>query len=221
MRNITLSGRGWSRFRTMPLMASDPSTSSRTPQTVEVPLAKGLEHTRDEWEAATAAVLRKSRRLGEEAPDAEVWAKLSTSTLDGITVAPLGTPSLSADLPDGGLPGQAPFTRGTTATRELDGWDVRAWFTDPDVERTARDVVTDLENGVNSLWISAGTGGVPIDALATILEPVFVDLAAVVLDAPFEPLEAAQALVAVIADKGVTAAPGTSLGADPLGRRLP
>lgn len=191
-------------------MASDGST-------VEVPLSKGLEHTRDEWEAAAAAVLRKSRKLGEEAPDADVWTKLSTSTLDGITVAPLGTPTLSADLPDGGLPGQAPFTRGTSATRELDGWDVRAWFTDPDAERTARDVVTDLENGVNSLWISAGSGGVPIDALAAILEPVFVDLAAVVIDAPFEPLEAAQALAAVITDKGVTAAPGTSLGADPLG----
>ena len=194
----------------MPLMASDGSTA-------EVPLSKGLEHTREEWEKAAAAVLRKSRKLGEDAADAEVWAKLSTTTLDGITVAPLGTPALSADLPDGGLPGQAPFTRGSTATRELDGWDVRAWFTDPDAERTARDVVADLENGVNSLWISAGSGGVPIDALATILEPVFVDLAAVALDAPFEPVEAAQALAAVIADKGVTAAPGTSLGADPLG----
>lgn len=194
----------------MPLMASDGSTA-------EVPLSEGLEHTREEWEKAAAAVLRKSRKLGEEAADAEVWAKLSTTTLDDITVAPLGTPDLSADLPDGGLPGQAPFTRGSVATRELEGWDVRAWFTDPDAERTARDVVADLENGVNSLWISAGTGGVPIDALATVLEPVFVDLAAIVLDAPFEPVEAAQALAAVLKDKGVTAAPGTSFGIDPIG----
>jgi methylmalonyl-CoA mutase len=194
----------------MPLMAPDPSA-------VDVPLSQGLEHSLDEWERATAAVLRKSRRLSDDADDSEVWATLATTTLDGISVTPLGTPSLSAELPDGGLPGQAPFTRGATATRELDGWDVRAWFTDPDVERTARDVVTDLENGVNSLWISAGTGGVPIDALATILEPVFVDLAAVVIDAPFEPLEAARALAAVIADKGVAPARGTSFGADPIG----
>ncbi|KAA1379716.1 methylmalonyl-CoA mutase family protein [Aeromicrobium fastidiosum] len=198
-------------------MASDPSTSSGTPVTIEVPLSQGLEHTQDEWESATAAVLRKSRRLSDDADPGEVWGTLATTTLDGISVTPLGTPALSADLPDGGLPGQAPFTRGATATRELDGWDVRAWFTDPDAERTARDVVTDLENGVNSLWISAGTGGVPIDALAAILEPVFVDLAAVVVDAPFEPLEAARALAAVIADKGVEAAAGTSLGADPIG----
>ena len=201
----------------MPPMASDPSTSSGNPVTVEVPLSQGLEHSQDEWEKATAAVLRKSRRLADDADDSQVWAELATTTLDGISITPLGTPALTAGLDDGGLPGQAPFTRGATATRELDGWDVRAWYTDPDVERTARDVVTDLENGVNSLWISAGTGGVPVDALATVLEPVFVDLAAVTLDAPFEPLEAARALAAVIADKGVTAAPGTSFGADPIG----
>lgn len=194
----------------MPPMASDGSA-------VEVPLSAGLEHTQDEWEAATAAVLRKARKLTEDAPDSDVWAKLSTTTLDDIAVTPLGTPALSADLPDSGLPGQAPFTRGATSTRELDGWDVRAWFTDPDAERTAKDVVTDLENGVNSLWISVGTGGVPVDALAQILEPVFIDLAAVVIDAPFEPVAAARALVDVINDKGVSAAPGTSLGADPLG----
>lgn len=201
----------------MPPMASDSSTSPGTPATVEVPLSEGLEHTQDEWEAATAAVLRKSRRLADDADDSEVWARLATTTLDGISVTPLGTPALSADLGDGGLPGQAPFTRGATATRELDGWDVRAWFTDPDVTRTARDVVTDLENGVNSLWISAGSGGVPVDGLATVLEPVFVDLAPTVLDAPFEPLEAARALAAVIADKGVAPAPGTSFGVDPIG----
>ncbi len=201
----------------MPPMASDPSTSSAHPVTVEVPLSQGLEHTQDEWEKATAAVLRKSRRLADDADDGDVWSTLATTTLDGIAITPLGTPTLSAGLGDGGLPGQAPFTRGASATRELDGWDVRAWFADPDVERTARDVVTDLENGVNSLWISAGTGGVPIDALAAVLEPVFVDLAAVTLDAPFEPVEAARALAAVIADKGVQAAPGTSFGVDPIG----
>ncbi|WP_297779658.1 methylmalonyl-CoA mutase family protein [Aeromicrobium sp.] len=194
-------------------MSSDGSTP-------DVQLSEGLEHTLDEWEKAAAAVLRKSRKLADDAPDTDVWSRLGTTTLDGIAVTPLGTPSLSAGLPDGGLPGQAPFTRGSTATRELDGWDVRAWFTDPDPERTAKDVVTDLENGVNSLWLSLGTGGVPIDALATVLEPVFVDLAAIVIDAPFEPVEAAQALADVIADKAVTAAPGTSLGADPIGATL-
>lgn len=193
----------------MPLMASDGS--------VDVPLSKGLEHTQDEWEKAAAAVLRKTRRLDDDAPDSDVWSALGTTTLDGISVSPLGTPRLSQDLPDGGLPGQAPFTRGSAASRELEGWDVRAWFADPDAERTANDVVTDLENGVNSLWLSVGPGAIPAEALATILEPVFVDLAAVVLDAPHDPVEAASALVDILAERSVTPAAATSLGGDPLG----
>ncbi|WP_201299582.1 methylmalonyl-CoA mutase family protein [Aeromicrobium sp. 9AM] len=191
-----------------------------TDGTVDVPLSEGLEHTQDEWEQATAAVLRKARKLADDAPDSEVWSKLATTTLDGITVTPLGTPDLTRDVADGGLPGQAPFTRGSAAASELDGWDVRAWFADPDAERTAKDVVTDLENGVNSLWLSVGGGAIPVDALATILEPVFLDLAAVVLDAPTEPLAAARALAGVLEDKAVTAAHGTSFGADPLGATL-
>ena len=71
----------------MPLMASD--------GTVDVPLSKGLEHTQDEWEQATAAVLRKARQLADDAPDSDVWSTLATTTLDGITVTPLGTPALT------------------------------------------------------------------------------------------------------------------------------
>ncbi len=184
---------------------------------IEVDLADGISHETSEWEKATAAVLRKSRRLAEDAPDSDVWKVLATTTLDGISVTALGTAELAADLPDPGLPGQAPFTRGSAATRELEGWDVRAWFADPDVERTRQDVVTDLENGVNSLWISIGSAGIPIDSLTTILEPVFLELAPVVLDAPAEPVAAAQALAAIIADRDITAAPGTSFGVDPIG----
>jgi methylmalonyl-CoA mutase len=191
-------------------MASDPGA-------IEVLLAEGTEHSVDEWENATATVLRKSRLLADDAPDTDVWSVLGTKTLDGITVTPLGTPALTEDLPDDTLPGQAPFTRGAAASRDLDGWDIRAWFADPDAERTAADVVTDLENGVNSLWLTVGDGAIAVDALPTILEPVFLDLAAVVLEAPTVPLEAAQALAALIEDRGVRPAPGTSLGTDPLG----
>ena len=180
-------------------------------------LAENLDADVSEWEKATAAVLRKAKRLADDAPDSDVWTELAHQTLDGITVTPLGTPALTHDLADPGLPGQAPFTRGASATRELDGWDIRSWFTDPDVDVTADHVVTDIENGVNSLWLAVGDGAIAADSLARILEPVFVDLAPVVLDAPDAPLEAARALDAVIADKSVDPAPGTNYGADPIG----
>ena len=199
----------------MPLMA----TESPAPQ---VALAEGTAHTVVEWEKAAAAGLRKSHRLADDALDGEVWAKLAQKTLDGIDIAPLGTPELCAGLADPGLPGQAPFTRGTAAARELRAWDIRSHFIDPDTSITTGHVMTDLENGVNSLWLSVGTGAIAIDALPVILDKVLLDLAAVVLDAPHEPLEAAQAFAALaksraIKDKRIEVHPGTNLGADPIG----
>ena len=199
----------------MPLMA----TESPAP---EVALAEGATHTVAEWEKATAAVLRKSHRLADVAPDDDVWAKLTQKTLDGIDIAPLGTPGLCAGLADPGLPGQAPFTRGTTAAGELQAWDIRSHFTDPDVALTTGHVMTDLENGVNSLWLNLGTGAIAIDALPGILDKVFPDLASIVLDAPHEPIEAAEAFASliknrVVKDKGIEVHPNTNLGADPIG----
>lgn len=177
-----------------------------------VPLAEGIDHDLAEWEKATAAVLRKTRRLSEDAPDADVWTKLSTTTLDGLTVTPLGIPDLLADLPETGLPGQAPYTRGSgTADPDLAGWDIRGWFTDP--ATTADAVTNELENGVNSLWLTVGERGLAVDRLAEILEPVFLDLAPVVLDAPDDPVAAAEAFLAVVEDRAVTPHPLTNLGA--------
>ena len=191
-------------------MVSDPGV-------VPVLLAEDVEVDVADWEKATAEVLRKAKRLADDAPDHDVWSVLAHETLDGISITPLGTPALTAELPEPGLPGQAPFTRGSAVTRELDGWDIRAWFTDPDADVTAEHVVTDIENGVNSLWLAVGEGSIPVDALARVLEPVYVDLAPVVLDAPDAPLEAARALDAVIDDKSVDPAHGTNYGADPIG----
>jgi methylmalonyl-CoA mutase len=184
---------------------------------VHVALADEPSFTAADWEAATAAVLRKLRRLADDAPDADVWSALTHTTLDGLAITPLGTPAV--DVPAPGLPGSAPFTRGAgvAGNAELDGWDVRAWFADPDVDLTVDHVHTDLENGVNSLWLAVGDGAVPSSSLSTVLERVFVDLAPVILDAPDAPLEAAQALDAVLADKAVTPAEGTNYGADPIG----
>ncbi|EFQ82542.1 putative methylmalonyl-CoA mutase, small subunit [Aeromicrobium marinum DSM 15272] len=198
-------------------MAAESSSVAPDPT---VPLADGLDATREQWEKATAAVLRKSRRLADDAPDGDVWTELTSTTLDGIAVSPLGTPAETADLPDPGLPGQAPFTRGTAAAREHQAWDIRAWFTDPDGDRTAEHVMTDLENGVNSLWLTVGPDGVDAADLPRILEPVFLDLAPVVLDAPHDPVAAAQVLVDVLADRGLTPAPSTNLGADPIGNAV-
>ena len=183
-------------------------------------LAGGREHSRAEGEAAAAAVLRKSGRMTAEDPDALVWDRLTRTTLDGVAIAPLGNAATIAELPETGLPGQAPYTRGRAVTRPQEGWDIRAHLADPDAELAAQAALTDLENGATSLWLVLGRGGIAVEDVPTVLEKVFVDLAPVALDAPSDPVRAAEALVAVLEDRGVPAAPGTSLGGDPVGAGL-
>jgi methylmalonyl-CoA mutase len=180
-------------------------------------LAGGEPHSREEWEKAAADVLRKTGRMKEGDADALVWSKLTRTTLDGIEISPLGTPLLVADVPEPGEPGVAPYTRGAVAGRADEGWDVRAHYADPDAEQTAKDVLTDLENGVTSLWVQVGETGIAATDLPTALKDVLLDLAPVVLDAPGDPVGAARAYADLLDEKGKDPAPGSSLGGDPIG----
>ena len=170
-------------------------------------LADGQEHSVAEWEKLAAAVLRKVRRLGEDDPDNAVWDELTRSTLDGIDIPPLGTPALVADLPD---PVRPP-ARG-------DGWDVRGLLADPDTSASNAAALTDLENGATSLWVQVGASGIDVAALSAVLKGVLLEVAAIVLDAPSDPLAAAQAFAEVAGGK--TLAAGTNLGVDPVGARI-
>ena len=151
-------------------------------------------HGRAEWEQAAAAVLRKARRLTDEDDDSAVWQKLTRTTLDGIGVTPLGTPDLLDDLQTSGRP-----------TRSGD-WDIRAHLSVTDAKAAHEEAMTDLENGVTSLWLRLAA-----DAdLDTLLDGVFLDLAPVVLDATDDPLAAARAFLAHAEDVELHA--GTNLG---------
>lgn len=183
--------------------------------TTAVPLGEGFEPDVRDWEAAAAAVLRKARKLDADAPDSQVWDALASTTLDGITVSALGTPT--AGLPEAGMPGQAPFTRGRTAGPAT--WDIRARFADPDPARTREHIAADLDGGVNSLWLTLGIGAIDHSDLPALLEPVYLDLAPVILEAPHDPVSAADTFAQLLSDRDVTPASGTNLGVDPLGAR--
>ncbi len=126
----------------------------------------------------------------------------------------------STTWPPTGRPGVAPYTRGREAQRPETGWDIRPTFAGPDAKATAEAVLTDLENGATSVWLELGEGGLEPGDLAAILEKVYVDLAPVVLSAPSDPVAAARALLAVLEERAVEPAPGTNLGADPVGDRV-
>jgi methylmalonyl-CoA mutase len=146
--------------------------------------------TRADWEAAAAAVLRRSRRLADDAPDSEVWQALTRTTYDGVPIPPLGVPG----------------PHGSVRPQRSGPWDIRTRNTgDHDAAQH------DLENGATSLWVDT-------DDLAGALAGVMLDLAPVILEAGTP--DRARALVAVADDHGTDLHPETNLGADPLGDRV-
>ncbi len=122
------------------------------------------------WEAATAAVLRKARRLGDDAPDSDVWAALSRTTLDGIDVAPIGQRSDLDGLTTSGRPSRT------------GAWDVRTQVEVVDAKAANEAVLQDLENGATSLALHLSEG--TEHDWAALLDGVLLDLAPVVLDRP-------------------------------------
>jgi len=139
--------------------------------------------SREQWQRLVEGVLAKSGKAGLSGPEAE--RALSTEVEDGLWVQPLYTAEDAA--PDPGLPGFAPFVRGDRAQGSaVSGWDVRQAHAHPDPQRTNDAVLTDLEHGVTSLWLTVGGPGLPVTSLGAALKGVYLDLAAVVLDAGAE-----------------------------------
>ncbi|MEU6985668.1 methylmalonyl-CoA mutase subunit beta [Streptomyces sp. NPDC046324] len=166
--------------------------------------------TREQWQRLVAGVLSKS---GKDVEGAAAEDALTTTLEDGLRVRPLYAAGDTAADP--GFPGFAPFVRsGRAEGNTLGGWDVRQRHTTAD----GGAVLTDLENGVTSLWLAVGEGGIPVSSLGQVLDGVYLDLAPVALDAGCEVEDAARELLRLYEERGVAkeAARG-SLGADPLG----
>lgn len=173
----------------------------------------------DAWVALVDQVLRRSGRIGEDAPAGAGVEKLTWLTPDGVRVPPLLT---AQDAPDVeiGVPGAAPFVRGGRAAGPVpDGWDVRQRHAESDPAAAREAIAADLDNGVSSIWLAIGEGGTAPADLPAVLADVYLDLAPVVLDGEGSDLGAAEFL-ALAAERGVDPAAllGT-LGLDPLGRR--
>jgi methylmalonyl-CoA mutase len=167
--------------------------------------------TRQQWQRLVAKVLGHADDPGD-APERE----LDTVTADGIEIAPLYV--ADDDRPGAGYPGQAPFTRGRTAAGHRTGWDIRQRHEHPDPAVARDQIMEDLEGGVSSLWLGLGEGQIPVGALPDVLAEVYLDLAAVVLDAGGQFAEAADVFLGAAARRGVPAGALTGcLGADPLG----
>ncbi|GAA4838331.1 methylmalonyl-CoA mutase family protein [Saccharopolyspora rosea] len=173
--------------------------------------------SREQWQAQVAKVLRRSGLIGDEAPPGPVEDVLASRTYDGIAVHPLYT----GTEVEPGMPGLAPFLRGSRPQGgAVGGWDVRQRHAHPDAAESNREILADLYNGVSSLWLVLGTGGLAVDDLADALEGVHLDMIGVVLDAGEDFPAAADTYLELAREQGVrpTALLGT-LGADPLSQQ--
>ncbi|MFJ6738819.1 methylmalonyl-CoA mutase family protein [Streptomyces sp. NPDC091279] len=163
----------------------------------------------EEWQQLVAGVLRKS---GREVTAEAAEAALSTPLEDGLTTRPLYTARDRAPAP--GLPGFAPYLRGSRPEgNTVSGWDVRQRHTIADNDA----VLTDLENGATSLWLTIGPNAIPLASLPEVLNGVHLDLAPIVLDAGAEVGPAASALLRLCTERRIPPElVHGNLGADPL-----
>ncbi|WP_214369472.1 methylmalonyl-CoA mutase family protein [Pseudonocardia sp. H11422] len=175
--------------------------------------------TAEEWSTLVDGVARKAGRIAQDAAAGAGVEKLTWSTPDAIRVRPLYTAEDTQAEP--GVPGRAPFVRGSRAAGYVpEGWDVRQRHADPDPETAKTAIMADLENGVTSVWLGAGPNGTAIADLPAVLADVYLDLAPLVLDAGPAAEEAAEAFLALAAERKIPAADLVgNLGLDPIGLR--
>jgi len=174
--------------------------------------------SRADWRELVTGVLRKSGALAEGS-DIAPESLLVSTTYDGIEIQPLYTAEDTE--PETGYPGLPPFVRGAKPEGSVGtGWDIRALHAQSDPRATNKAVLADLEGGVSSLWLRLGGDALPVESLADALNEVYVDLAAVTLDAGAEYEAAAEALLAVFAEREIPPSGAIgNVGADPIGLR--
>ncbi|GGN44344.1 methylmalonyl-CoA mutase [Streptomyces kronopolitis] len=187
-----------------------------TAESPELPLAAAFpDADREQWQRLVEGVLRKSGVT--EASGAAAEDALATGLQDGIRIRPLYTAEDGAAVP--GHPGFPPFVRaGRPEGTTVAGWDVRQQHVHTDPRRANESILADLENGVTSVWLTVGDGGVPVSGLEQALQGVYLDLAAVVLDAGADFAPAAEELLRLYTASGAALGEASgAMGADPLG----
>lgn len=177
---------------------------------------------RDTWMHAVRQVLVRGRGDADDDEVRRLFARvLETPTYDdGVTLQPLYTADDAPSAGSEGLPGFAPFTRGSAPLAPAATWDVRQIVAvrggGADAAGRAAD---ELENGAVSVMLDLRHADT-IDAalLDRVLEGVVLDGAAVGLRAGPRAVQAAEALRALWAVHGVgDVAALASLGVDPVG----
>jgi methylmalonyl-CoA mutase len=182
--------------------------------------SSGAEMSETTLQLGEAADQADWRALVEQGLKGANWDRLVGKTADGIALEPLyREPDINTATDLSGMPGAAPFVRGTGKS----GWLIRQSFAHPDVERTNQDILADLQGGVGAIELVIdpdGRDGVAIKSAGDLdhaLAGVILEAAPVSLDAG----AAGENTAILLRDKlkGV-AVVGTAFNLDPVGTQL-
>lgn len=190
-------------------------TASETPPTSAIPLASDFEAaTRDQWLALVDKAIK----------GADFEKKLVGRTADGIRLEPIYTRGTAEPARQAAVPGQAPFTRGASATVDGLGWEIRQGLSAGDPDRANTEIMTELKGGTNGIALTIeapGQAGCRIESaadMAAALSGMRLDLAPLELRAGLGMASAASHLLAALPGLGLPAnSAQVFLGLDPIG----
>ena len=164
-----------------------------------LPLATGFTPaTRDAWLALVDKAIK----------GADFEKKMVSKTADGLRIEPIYTPADALPYAAGSIPGAAPLTRGTHATPNGLGWDIRQFHAGADVKAINTAILEDLNGGTTSITLLVGPSGLPLtdEVLSKALDGVLLDICPVSLLAGENTDAAADQLLALWSTKGIAPA---------------
>jgi len=167
--------------------------------------------TIEQWHAEVLKVMNRRRPPDAQLSIEQAISRLTTATVDGLTIDPLYTRQEGRRI---GWPGQMPFTRGA---RTKVGWVVAQLHEDGDVSRGHAAVMDDLMNGGSGVWLRVDQDGVAVKDVPAMLAGVVPAAAMVTVSSVGQQAAAADALLAFLSASQAPVAAYSSLGIDPLG----
>lgn len=183
-------------------------TSSDAPV---MPLATGFtEASRDAWLALVDKAIK----------GAEFEKKMVGKTADGLRIEPIYTPADTLPHAAHAVPGAGALTRGTHATPNGLGWDIRQFHAGADAKAINTAILEDLNGGTTSITLLVGPSGLPLTdgVFVKALDGVLLDICPISLLAGENATAAADQVIALWSAKGIALADRRGhLNADPLG----
>lgn len=173
-----------------------------------------LSENLETWYKAVAGVFARTQKkdIGDIAID--VWKKLIVTTPDGVDINPLYTRADESQRKFTEVPGEFPFTRGTTIDGERVGWGVTETFGHDSPKNINAAVLHALNSGTTTLGFEFSEEFTAAD-LKVALEGVYLNMAPLLIHAGGSTSEVAAALYALAEEAGTPFA-ALTLGSRPL-----